>query len=374
MRFNLLIIIIGFGFASGPNGFADDSGLVAYWPLDEGEGTLAQDLSGKGNAGKISGEITWEKTERGMALRFNGKNTSVRIPNNPTWNIGRGALTLCLWVKVMDNKRGYLFEHYFGGGPAGMAAAWTAGRRGHDVTLFETAGELGGQVRRAPQLPLSLELGSVVRNLARQVEIAGVDVSLNVHATPSHVEELEADEVILATGSHPYIPSTIPRHEKARVFTLPEAMAHPAALGDSVLLVDNDGHQRGASAAGWLLGLGKKLKIVTEFTHVGCHFEFAMLHFRLYELLHRHEITVMPNYRVEEIHADTVDVADNYAGCRRTLSGHDSVIMIYPQIANTDLETSLRKTFPHLHRVGDCLSVRNIEIAVYWGARLGSQL
>ena len=224
------------------------------------------------------------------------------------------------------------------------------------------------------QLPLSLELGSVARNLARQVEIAGVDVRLNVHATPSHVEELEADEVILATGSHPYIPSTIPRHEKARVFTLPEAMAHPAALGDSVLLVDNDGHQRGASAAGWLLGLGKKLKIVTEFTHVGCHFEFAMLHFRLYELLHRHEITVMPNYRVEEIHADTVDVADNYAGCRRTLSGHDSVIMIYPQIANTDLETSLRKTFPHLHRVGDCLSVRNIEIAVYWGARLGSQL
>lgn len=91
---------------------AETAGLVGYWPLDEGSGRVAEELSGKGKAGKIHGGVQWEKTERGTALRCNGK-TTVRVPDSPAWNIGPGELYFCMWVKFDQGNAGDIFEHAF---------------------------------------------------------------------------------------------------------------------------------------------------------------------------------------------------------------------------------------------------------------------
>ncbi len=261
-----------------------------------------------------------------------------------------------------------------GGGPAGMMFAWVAAARGHDVSLYDNQHELGGQVLLAEQLPLSLELGSVARNLSRQVELAGVEVHLNTLATRETVMAQNPDDVVLAAGSKPYLPQEVKGIEQDHVFTLPRAFAQPDRLGDTVLLIDNDGHQRGASTAAWLLKLGKTLQVATEFSQVGCHFEMVLHRMRIYEMFFKQKVALHPHYRLIEVGRSAVHFKDNYADTDLEINGIDSVVVLYPPIAHTELEQELRTTGAELHLIGDCLTPRNIEYATFVGARLARDI
>jgi 2,4-dienoyl-CoA reductase-like NADH-dependent reductase (Old Yellow Enzyme family) len=80
-----------------------------------------------------------------------------------------------------------------GGGPAGMKAAAVAAERGHDVTLYEAAPRLGGQVQLAQLLPGRDEFGGLVTNLAREVELAQVKVVTGHTVTAELVAETNPD-------------------------------------------------------------------------------------------------------------------------------------------------------------------------------------
>src|SRR5262245_52716107 len=90
-----------------------------------------------------------------------------------------------------------------GGGPAGMKAAETLARRGHEVTLVEREERLGGQVNLILRTPGRDEFGWVVRDLERQLARHGVVVRPATEATPSLVRELAPDGVIVASGAVP---------------------------------------------------------------------------------------------------------------------------------------------------------------------------
>ena len=60
-----------------------------------------------------------------------------------------------------------------GGGPAGLKAAAVAAERGHQVTLHERDGVFGGQARLAQLLPNRAEFGGIVNNLSREAERQG---------------------------------------------------------------------------------------------------------------------------------------------------------------------------------------------------------
>ena len=88
-----------------------------------------------------------------------------------------------------------------GAGPAGMACALTAAERGHDVTLFEAAAEIGGQFNLARRIPGKEEFAETLRYFRRRLERLGVELRLNRRAC---VEDLRGfDELILATGIVP---------------------------------------------------------------------------------------------------------------------------------------------------------------------------
>src|SRR5438309_5859683 len=93
-----------------------------------------------------------------------------------------------------------------GGGVAGLEAARMATLRGCRVVLREKAAELGGQVLVAARAPARAEYAGIVRFLAAQVRKLGVDVRLGVEATAPLVLAERPDAVIVATGSHSYIP------------------------------------------------------------------------------------------------------------------------------------------------------------------------
>jgi len=89
-----------------------------------------------------------------------------------------------------------------GAGPAGMQAAITARECGHDVTVLDKNGVVGGTLRHVRLSDYkAFEVGRLVDYLARQLDLAGADVRLNTVATPELVAGLRPDAVVVAVGA-----------------------------------------------------------------------------------------------------------------------------------------------------------------------------
>ncbi|OOY20274.1 NADPH-dependent 2,4-dienoyl-CoA reductase [Thioclava sp. DLFJ5-1] len=91
-----------------------------------------------------------------------------------------------------------------GAGPAGLSAAITAAERGHAVTLFDRASELGGQLTMARAIPGKEEFHGLTDWFKTMVEKTGVTVKLETDATPELLAPF--DEIIIATGVQPRDP------------------------------------------------------------------------------------------------------------------------------------------------------------------------
>jgi len=91
-----------------------------------------------------------------------------------------------------------------GAGPAGLAAATTAAERGHAVTLFDAAAEIGGQFNLARRIPGKEEFAETLRYFRTRLALLGVDVRLGRSATADDLRGF--DRVLLATGVVPRVP------------------------------------------------------------------------------------------------------------------------------------------------------------------------
>ena len=90
-----------------------------------------------------------------------------------------------------------------GAGPAGLAASITAAERGHTVTLFEAASEIGGQFNMAKTIPGKEEFHETIRYFNRKIELTGVNLKLNTRVDADMLTSGDFNEIILATGVHP---------------------------------------------------------------------------------------------------------------------------------------------------------------------------
>ncbi|MCX2181344.1 NADPH-dependent 2,4-dienoyl-CoA reductase [Streptomyces sp. SKN60] len=103
-----------------------------------------------------------------------------------------------------------------GAGPAGLACAVSAAGRGHTVTLFDGAAEIGGQLNVAKQVPGKEEFEETLRYYRVQLEERGVEVRLNSFVSAADLEGF--DEVVVATGVSPRVPEI-------------EGVDHPSVVG-----------------------------------------------------------------------------------------------------------------------------------------------
>src|SRR5688572_9110469 len=92
-----------------------------------------------------------------------------------------------------------------GAGPAGLAAALTAAERGHDVTLFDAAHEIGGQFNLAKRIPGKEEFAETLRYFRVRLDALRVEVRLGAVVDAASLRGF--DHVIVATGVTPRIPA-----------------------------------------------------------------------------------------------------------------------------------------------------------------------
>ena len=125
-----------------------------------------------------------------------------------------------------------------GAGPAGMACAVTAAERGHDVTLFDAAPEIGGQFNLAKRIPGKEEFDETLRYYRTRLDRLGVNVALGRHADAADVAGFDA--IVLATGIVPRTPS-IPGIAHPKVASYVDIVSGRRVAGASVAIVGAGG-------------------------------------------------------------------------------------------------------------------------------------
>ncbi len=125
-----------------------------------------------------------------------------------------------------------------GAGPAGLATALVAAQRGHDVTLFERADTIGGQLNMARLIPGKEEFSGLLSWYGTMLETLGVDARLGVEATPEDLADF--DEIVIATGVSPRDPH-IPGQDGANVLSYVDVLAGGAEVGERVAIIGAGG-------------------------------------------------------------------------------------------------------------------------------------
>ncbi len=87
---------------------SDSTGLIAWWKLNEGNGTTALDSSGNNYQGIIN-EAAWVSSKGNNSLSFNGLSNFVNVPSLPV--TGLASLTVAAWINSDLDKTGYIFYH-----------------------------------------------------------------------------------------------------------------------------------------------------------------------------------------------------------------------------------------------------------------------
>lgn len=253
-----------------------------------------------------------------------------------------------------------------GGGPAGLEAARVLAERGHQVSLYDKAAELGGQMRLAVAAPHREEMRPALQWWKDELERLQVRVHLNQHIEAESA--LDADTVIWATGAEPGV-TAIWRLRPYLFDGIPgtgglpsgrDVLSGKSQVKGSVLVIDEEGGWPAVSLAE-SLAANSEVTAVTVTTPERSLGEVALS--LTWEIK-----TVTPRLRDKGIDVSTEtlvsEVDGSYAilGNGKRLGPFDAIIMNTGTEAKTPDEGALA--------VGDCVAPRGLWAATTDAAKL----
>jgi len=296
---------------------------------------------------------------------------------------------------ILPTRRASRKIMVIGAGPAGLEAARVCASLGHEVSLFESQDQTGGQVLIAAKAPRREALANITQWLESQVRKLGVEICLGTEAGQRTVLAAEPDIVIVATGGDPHLGRFKGLEHAVSCWDILSGARAPA---ETVLLYDDNGEHQAPSCAEFMLNHGALVELVTPDKAIGQ--DIGLTKAALYRReLYKRDVVLTPDQRLTEIYPEgnklvavltncytdaeeerVVDqvVADNGVLPRdkvyfdlKSLSSNggqvnlEALITGRPQMMDKNPEGSFQ-----LFRVGDAVAGRNIHGAIYDSLRL----
>ena len=255
-----------------------------------------------------------------------------------------------------------------GGGPAGLEAALSLGRRGLTVTLAEAGDRLGGRILRESSLP-GLSTWIRVRDWRAHMigKLPNVQVFPASPMTAADIADFGADHVVLATGSRwrrdgigvaGMDPLSLPHA------LTPDDVFAGAPIQGPVVIYDDEHYFMGGALAERLRAEGHEVTLVTPYASASSWTaltdEQGFVQARLLQLGVRLELSTMLTGQS----TGAVDLACAYTGAPRQISCQ-TLILVTGRLPVDDLHTELAALGITADRVGDCLQPSSIADAVH---------
>jgi NADPH-dependent 2,4-dienoyl-CoA reductase/sulfur reductase-like enzyme len=191
-----------------------------------------------------------------------------------------------------------------GSGPAGMEAARIARLRGHDVSIWERAEQLGGKLEVAGLAPSKREVLRFRDHQSRRLAELGVDIHLGTDVTPEVVAAEAPDVVVVAIGAEPIVPP-IPGIGAANVHDAQQFLRGDIHVGAGDRIVVIGGSATGCETAEHLIGTGAHVTIVEMRSSIGHGIE-AITRRHLVRHLKKSGVEVLTSAKVIMIEDDHV--------------------------------------------------------------------
>lgn len=248
-----------------------------------------------------------------------------------------------------------------GGGVAGMEAARVLSLRGFEVSLYEASDRLGGNILPGSVPDFKADDRRLIAYYERQMELRGIDVHMGTRLTAEQVERMEADVVILATGS--------------TIRTLDVPCSDPERLVDAVSVLEGrqvgkrvvviGGGLVGCECALWLAQQGKEVTVVEmlpALLSAGRPVPF-MNKDMLLIMMRQHKVGEVTNSSLLEVTDEGAVLIDRHF--RKMTIPCDTVVSCTGFEANDELFKALNGKVNNLHNVGDSQVAADVMTAIW---------
>ena len=312
----------------------------------------------KAREGRLS-EIRWcigcnrciDNAEQGHGTGLAAKGSRAICSVNPTVGNER------LWNRAMASTPPRRRVVVVGAGAAGLEAARVARLRGHDVTLLERSGHIGGQLRLASRAPGRDQFANFVEFLDEEMSRLGVTVELGREVDAEMVLSLQPDAVVCATGSRPRLPLHVP--SGLDLVQAWDVLAGRANLGRRVAVISEEDGMVTPSVAEYLAATGHEVLVFHHWAGVAC----AVGRYTSGTVLRRLEdagVQLADHLRLHSVVDRTLILASTLTGVRREVDGIDSVVVSCGSTPDVDLYRQLTGRVAGLSLVGDAWAPRGI--------------
>ena len=258
-----------------------------------------------------------------------------------------------------------------GGGPAGMKCAITCAQRGHDVTLYEKEGKLGGQLFHADYPSFKWPLADFNHWLIAQTEKQGVKVLLNTTATKELLEKEDYDDVVVAIGPR-FLTPALPIEEGTNTMLCVDVYGQEEKLPKEIVVIG--GSETGTETGMYLAEKGHHVTVMTRQDMLAAdapHAHYVVMMLDAYENLPGFDY-VRQIRKYTKVDSKGVTYIDK-DGQEKFIPA-DLIVLSGGVAARPEEAQKFYGSGKHVHYIGDCYRPGDVHKAVTAGFATGNQI
>ena len=274
-------------------------------------------------------------------------------------------------VSISERKRLVVV----GGGVAGLEAAWIAGKRGHDVTLFSASSVLGGKALLESRLPGRDSLAQAIEYQKSQAITFGIKFELGEKVCLKRLAECDPENIIFATGARPIWPETLAEDSSAcdiREFTATLLQDHEKQNGIAVIF-DQDHTSFVYAAAELAVRYFDRVIIVTSKTTIASKINYISV-IGVLRRLSRQGVEIISSSVPISLQNQSLWVRNVLNGNETEIHGVGSLAYATPRKVDDELLLRARAEGFNTVVVGDSKAPRGLAAAIHEGHKVGETI